>query len=512
MGSNAVFFDNKRIAKNTLILYCRTMIIMLITLYTSRVILQVLGVDDYGIYNVVGGIVLLFSFISNTLSTTSQRYLAFDLACNDSQRLRETFSLILLSYCMVALIVLVLSEIFGVWLLNTRMNIPVERFAAANWVLQVTIVSFVFNVFSAPYIAVVMIHEKMNIYAYISIVDVILKLITAYVLSIIPYDKLISYSLLIMVCSIFVTFTYHNYCKRHFYESRFLFYYNRKRFSQITSFAWWNMIGSLAYVLRNQGVNIMLNIFFTPAINAARAISYQVEAAIKLLTTNYFSAVKPQIYKNYGADNDDKMLSLIMLSSRFSFFLLLIFSLPILFNTERILSIWLVAPPEYSTIFVQLVIVCTMIEVFYIPLGAGMQATGKLKNYQIVVNGIYLLNLPLSYIMLLHGYSPESVFLVSIVLALIDMIPRLLFCKYNYGLSICVFLKTVILKSGLVLMLCLLFGFCIMELVDNNSLSGLSLSLFLIFTITIIAIYLFGINTKERLKANRIISRYCKWK
>jgi len=478
---------------------------MLVSLYTSRVVLLALGVDDYGIYNVVGGVVTMFSFIMNTMSSASQRYLTYDLARGDVGKLRQTFSLVMLSQALLALIGIVLVESVGVWFLNTQMNIPADRIYAANWVLQFALLSYLSHVFAIPYLSVIISHEKMNVYAYVSIIDVVLKLVIVYVLQIFAYDRLIFYASLIFLTSLLSTLFYAVYCYTHYEESHFHYYFNRHKLMEMTSFAWWNMVGIVANILRSQGINILLNIFFSPAVNAARGISYQVNSAIVSFSNNFYTAVRPQIYKNYAIGKLEQMKRLIMDSSRYAFYLLLIITLPIILNVDFILNLWLKNVPAYTAIFVQLVLLCALLEVFYIPLGSGMQAVGKLRNYQLVVNGLYLLNLPISYIFLKNGYPPESTMIINIIIVFIDLMPRLYFCRKYYGLSMKRYLMGVFLKVWSIAIVCYCFGKIFLAFIDGETTAYRFLAIASILAFTFTVIYYVGITSNERHMLNNYI-------
>lgn len=457
MASSEII-GNKQIARNTILLYIRQIITIIISLYTSRVVLATLGVDDYGIYNVVGGIVLMFSFISSTMASASQRYLSFDMAKGDDNTLKETFSLIFLSYIIISIIALVLCEFIGVWFLNSKMNIPPDRLSAANWVLQFSILSFIANLMSTPYMSVVIAREKMDVYAYASICDSVLKLAIVYILLICCYDKLKMYAVLMFVATFIITLFYAIYCIYGFKESRYKYFFDKVRLKEMFSFAWWNVLGSLANVLRSQGINILLNIFFTPAINAARGIAYNVNSAISNFTNNFYTAVRPQIIKRYASGAMDEMYNLVFLSSKFAYYLLLLLSLPILYETEHILIFWLKTPPEYSGLFVKLIIVNSLIEVLNYPLVNALQASGKIKTYQLIVSGCYLINLPISYVLLKIGYPPEITMYINIVLLLVCFYPRLIICRNTLGLSIKVYISKVMSKIMLVTASCLLLS------------------------------------------------------
>lgn len=496
--------SNKRIAKNTLLLYMRQLLIMVVSLYTSRVVLRALGVTDFGIYNVVAGVVTMFSFVMHTMASATQRYLAYDLACGDEKRLKETFGLVMITYLILAVITVVLTESIAVWFLNNKMTIPPDRMYAANWVLQFAILTFLAHIFSAPYLSVIIAHEQMDVYAYVSVADAILRLLVVYLLSAFLYDRLIVYSLLMFVSSSIITFCYMVYCHPRYQESRFHFFYDKKRLAEMTAFAWWNMIGSLANVLRSQGINILLNIFFTPAVNAARGIAYQVNSAITSFAHNFYTATKPQIIKSHASGEDARMRKLITSSSKLAFFLLLLISLPIALNSQFIMSLWLVDPPEYTSLFVELVLLNALAEVFSLPLVTGLQATGNIKYLQLSVSVIYLLNLPISYVFLKMGFSPETPMIINIALVAIAMVPRLLLCHRYYKLPIGRFVFDVLVRVWSVAFVCYVIG---KFLYGDNTDTILSFAI-LTFILWIIVLFLaltFGLSLGERKMAFALI-------
>ena len=489
--------NNRRIAKNTFLLYIRQLLIVLVSLYTSRVVLQTLGVDDFGIYNVVGGVVVMFSFITGTLGSATQRYLAYDLANGDVKRLNETFGMVMLTYILMAIITVVFSESIAVWFLNTKMTIPADRVYAANWVLQFAILTFVVNIFSTPYLSVVIAHEQMNVYAYVSIADVVLKLLVVYLLQVFFIDRLILYAILMFGSSLLITLCYAFYCLRNYKESHFHFFYDKTRFVEMTAFAWWNMIGSLANILRSQGINILLNLFFNPAINAARGIAYQVNNAIISFANNFYTAVKPQIIKSHAKGEDAHMRQLIISSSKLAFFLLLLISLPIALNVHYIISLWLVNPPAYTSLFVQLVILNALAEVFSIPLVTGLHATGNIKYLQLSVSLLYLLNIPVSYVFLRLGYPPETPMIVNLVIVAVCMIPRLLLCRYYYGLSIKQYFFDVVVRGWAIVLLCYYIGTCL-PWTGLDSIIYLVTSTIILWIITLALILVLGLSSHER--------------
>ena len=321
--------NNKRIAKNTLLLYVRTLFIMLVTLYTSRVVLNTLGVTDYGIYNVVGGVVMMFSVISGSLSSSISRFITYELGHGDFDRLKRIFSTSINIQIGISLVILVLAELFGVWFLNTKMNIPAERLSAANWVLQCSLLSFIINLISVPYNACIIAHERMSAFAYISILEAVLKLAVVYMLLVSPYDKLVTYAILLVIVALLIRLTYGQYCRRHFEESRYQFVYDKPLVKEMTSFAGWSFFGNSAYMLNVQGVDMLINIFFGVTLNAARGVATQVQNAVMQFVNNFAVAVNPQITKSYAAGEREYMNKLVCRGARFSYFLLLIFVVPL---------------------------------------------------------------------------------------------------------------------------------------------------------------------------------------
>lgn len=499
--------NNKRIARNTILLYVRQIFTMMVSLYTSRIILNTLGINDYGIYNVVGGIVLMLSFINNTMASASQRFLAYDLTRSSAKQLKETFSLTMFSYLIIALFALILCESIAVWFLNSKMNIPTERIEAANWVLQFSIFSFIVNILTTPYLSVIIAREKMDVYAYASIGDVLLKLSVVFILVYIPFDKLKLYSTLIFLCTLIMAIFYSTYCIKHFEESKYIFYYNKSRLKEMFSFAWWNTLGSLANVLRSQGINILLNIFFSPAVNAARAIAFQVNTAITNFSTNFYTAVRPQIIKSYAADDLGGMFRLIFSSSRFAFYLLFIISLPILLETEVILNLWLKVSPEYSSLFVRLVVINSLMEVLSLPLVNGLQAAGKIKTYQLLISTIYLLNIPISYFFLKIGWPPETTMYINIIIVLICFIPRLIICKHVIRLPVKSYIKEVLIKIVIVVAISIGGGYLVVSMFNIYALWQFVTSTIILTLFSGLVILIIGFTNEERTKLLFIINK-----
>lgn len=421
--------NNKRIARNTLLLYFRMLFLMIISLYTSRIVLNALGVEDFGIYNVAGGVVAMFSILSGSLSAAISRFITYELGKNNVLKLKTIFSSAITIQIGLGIVIAFFAETIGIWFLNTQMNIPIERMTAANWVLQFSIITFIINLISVPYNAVIIAHEKMSAFAYISIFEAIGKLLIAYLITISPIDKLIFYAILMCGVAIAIRLLYGYYCKRHFDECRFHFIWNKQIFQQIFSFAGWNFIGASSAVLRDHGGNIIINLFCGPTVNAARGIAFQVNNAIQGFVSNFMTALNPQITKSYAAKNYTYMMTLIFQGARLSFYMLLLLSLPIIINTHYLLTLWLNTVPEHTVLFVRLVLIFAMSESISGPLITAMLATGNIRNYQIIVGGLQMLNLPTSYILLSLGAIPETVLIVAVLISQCCLMARLYMLK-----------------------------------------------------------------------------------
>ena len=404
--------NNKRIAKNTLLLYVRMLFMMAISLFTSRVILGTLGVEDYGIQNVVGGIVAMFGFLNGSMSSATQRYITFALGKGDKDRLQTVFCTALQIHALIAVIIVLLGETVGLWFLYNKMQLPADRMNAAFWVLQCSIVSTVVMIVSVPYNACIIAHEKMSAFAYISVLEAVLKLVIVYLLLVFPFDKLIVLAVLTLIVQLFIRFCYSIYCHRHFEETKYRHVWDKTLFKEMNGFAVWSLWGNLSVVLYTQGLNMILNVFFGPVVNAARAIAVQVQGAVQQFVGNFQMALNPQITKNYASGNLEQMHSLMFRSARFSFLLLFFLSLPVLLETKFILTLWLKTVPDNAVIFTQIMICISLIYTTANPCVIANQATGKVKVYQMVVGGILLTILPISYIVLKLGAPAYSVFIV----------------------------------------------------------------------------------------------------
>ena len=429
--------NTRRIARNTLMLYGRMLFGMLVSLYTSRVVLNTLGVEDYGIYNVVGGFVAMFSLVSSSLSSAVSRFLTFELGRKDMGRLKLMFSTSLSIHVILALLVILVAETVGLWFLNTRMTIPADRLHAANWVFQASVCSFALGLCSTPFNASIVSHEHMGTFAKVGIMDVMLRLLVVLFIahSSWHFDRLIVYSLLLVLVSISLQCFYLHYCGRHFEECRWRFSFDRPCWKEMSSFAVWNFIGCTAGLLKGQGVNVLLNIFVGPVLNAARGIADQVNAAICSFSGNFMTALNPQITKSYASDNREYTMSLVERGSRFSFYIMFILALPVLLETDFILKLWLKQYPDHTVNFVRLVLLLSLSEMLSNTLITLQNANGNIRNYQIAVGGMLLMNFPLSYCCL------------ALFVSVCCLVLRLLFLRRMVHLSVRRYVRNVCLNT-----------------------------------------------------------------
>lgn len=489
--------NNKRIAKNTLLLYFRMLFLMAVSLYTSRVVLNALGVEDFGIYNVVGGVVAMFSVLSGSLSAAISRFITYELGKGNQKNLNKIFSSAVTIQLGLAGIIILLAETIGIWFLNVKMNIPEVRMEAANWVFQFSILTFAINLISVPYNASIIAHEKMSAFAYISILEAVGKLTIAYLIAIFPIDKLIFYAILMCVVALVVRLAYGNYCKRHFSECTYHFSWDKQLLKSMFSFAGWNFIGASSAVLRDQGGNVVINLFCGPAVNAARGIAFQVNNAVNQFVTNFMTALNPQITKSYASGDKEYMMTLIFQGARLSFYMLFLLSLPILVNTHYILTLWLKIVPEHAVLFVQLILIFALSESISQPLITAMLATGKIRNYQIIVGGLQMMNLPVSYILLRIGYFPEIVIVVAICISQCCLGARLILLRKMINLSITKYLKNVYLNIIIVSIIAVILPLISAYYIKESFINFILISLIAVIC-TLSSIYFIGCNNQER--------------
>lgn len=443
--------NNKQIAKNALALYFRMFLTMLVGLFTSRVILQALGVEDYGIYNVVGGFVSMFSLISGTLASSVSRFLTFELGRNDITRLKSVFNTSICVLLGLALIVFLLTETFGIWYLNNKMVIPEARMTAAFWCFQLSLLTFVVNLINQPYTAAIIAHERMDIYAYLAISDSLLKLLICFAVLHSPIDRLIFYAILLCGVGLLNQIIYVIFCKRKFEECTFHLIFDRSLFKQMFGFAGWNFIGSSAAILTSQGSNLLLNWAGGPVVNAAYGIANTVSGIVATFVSNFTQAFTPQITKRYAAKEYGSLMQLLIYGAKYSYFLMFLMALPIMLTAEFLLNLWLGQVPEHAVWFVRFIILGNLFDAISRPVVNAKNATGNIRNYQIVVGGILLLVLPLSYVAIKLGLPVESVTAVASLISFIAVLARMYMLRGDFpSWSSRVFMRAVVLRVLLV--------------------------------------------------------------
>lgn len=490
--------NNKRIAKNTLLLYFRMLFMMVVSLYTSRVVLNTLGIEDYGIYNVVGGVVAMMSFFNNSMATATQRYLNYEMGKNNQQTLSNIFSSSIICYGIIIALALLIAETFGIWFIEHKLTIPNNRQDAAFWVFQFSILTFIFNMLSVPYNAAIIAHEKMSAFAYISIFEAVGKLAIAYLITISPIDKLVFYSILMCCVSIIIRLIYSYYCQKHFYECKFKWIWDINILKKLFGFSGWMLAGTLSQMFSTQGINIIINIFFGPIYNAARAIAMQIYGAVNGFVTNFMTAVRPQMIKSYAQENLDYTYKLIFSSSKAAFYLLFILSIGILFETQYILYLWLENPPQNASLFTQLVLIDLFITTAYSPIAVMSQASGKIRAYQLTIMVCFSLTFILSFIAFRLGFAAYSTFIILIIIDSLGLFARLFVLKKTVNFPIYKYLKKVILPIIMVLIISSSFSYLIHYFLQNNNLILFVIRIILYLIITVIIIYYIGLSKNEK--------------
>lgn len=502
MSSNQA--NNTRIAKNTLFLYLRLGFSMIVALYTSRVILNALGVDDYGIYNVVGGLVVFFKVVSGSLNAASSRFITYEIGRGNKERLNKIFCTSVNIQIFISIIFVFFAESIGVWYLQTHMNIPESRMYAAHWVLQCSIFSFVAGLISVPYNSTIIAHEHMGAFAYLSILSTFLNLGVALVINYVTFDKLIFYALAILGINVLMRFIYGIYCKMHFEESEWHWVKDKALFKEMTSFAGWNFIGASSGVLMGQGVNLLMNSFFGVAVNAARGIASSVDGPINMLVGNFTMALNPQITKSYAAGDKEYMHDLVCKGAKYSYFIMFIFALPILLETPQILILWLKQVPEYTVIFTRITILISLNGVLSQTLITSMLASGNIKKYQIIVGGLNLSIFPLAYIAFKLGLPPYSSYIIQFAIFAIELVARLILLKDMVSLPVKKYVNEVL---GVILFVSLISA--ILPIIICNLLPETILRAAIVVLTSIIcvalSIYFLGLKQGEKIWVNNKI-------
>lgn len=499
--------ENKRIAKNTLVLYVRMAVMMIISFFTARITLNALGVTDYGINNVVGGLVSMFSLISNSLTSSTMRFMTFGLGEGNMDKLKRTFSTAINIHIILAVIVVIAVETLGVWFLHNKMTIPAERMYAATWVLHCSVVVFAIGLLSVPYNAAIIAHEKMSAFAYMTIFDAAARLIIVAGIYYYNGDKLILLAIMAMFQSVIKQMIYWIYCHRKFEECTYHPIWDKELNRSMFGFAGWNFIGSTAGLMKDQGVNVVINIFTGPTVNAARGIAMQINGIIGQFTGNFSMAFSPQITKNYASGELNRMHNLIYQGTRLSYYLFMFISIPVLYEVEMVLQIWLGQVPEHTVLFTRLALILSLCEIISGALITAQLATGNIRNYQIVVGGILLLNFPISYMLLKMGMFPEVTLIVAIIISQICLFARLWFLRSMIKLPARVFLKKVYLNVIVVTIIaCIPPALCYFFM--DQGWIRLIVLCFVSVISSVIAIYFVGCTQGERYLVKEYIKKF----
>lgn len=477
-----------------------------VSLYTSRVVLEVLGISDYGVYSVVGGVVVLFEFFTSSMRNATQRFLSIEIGKNNSENVRQIFSTSIIIHIGISLILLLLSETIGFWFVNTKMNFPQDSINSANFVFQFSVLSAIVRVVRVPYNALIIANEKMDVFAYTSIFEGFIKLAVVYMLKLMPYDKLSSYSVLLFLSSLLVFSIHKLYCNRNFVESRFHLNKNISSYKEMLYFSSWTLIGSLSAILRSQGMNVMLNILFGVIVNAAYGVMIQVQSSVLNFVVNFQTAVNPQIIKRYSEGNKQSMFQLMFQSSKFSYYLTLILVAPIVYNIDFILEFWLIKPPNHSSNFVRLSLIFILIDCISFSLIKGIEASGKVKWYQITIGSLICLNLPISYILLQYWDIPELFLFVLIGITFLSLGIRMFFLRAILDFPVKKYFNEVLFRLFIVSAIV----FSSMYLVSglrSDSFPSLIVVSFGIVSYVVIIVYLFGIRSEERGLVQELFSK-----
>lgn len=490
--------SNQRIAKNTVFLYFRMILLLGISLYTSRAVLAALGVDDYGVYNVVGGFVSMFSMVSAALYNASTRFITFALGEGDEQHVNDVFCTSLSLHILLALGLCLIIEPVGIWFVSQKMTIDPTRISAALWVLQFSILTFALNIIMVPYNACIIAHEKFKAFAYIGIFDALLKLFIVYLLYVSMFDKLIVYAFLMFVESIMIRFVYSVYCKKNFKECRYKVKIHKPIFRKMASFSGWNLLGSSSFILRDQGVNILINLYCGPAVNAARAVAHHAMAGVNQFANGFLTAMNPQIIKDYAAGQREHMHFLVNAGAKLSAFMIVLMAVPLISTADFVMGVWLVEVPEHAVLFLQLLLVFLLFNSMSSSLTTGIDATGNNKRLQVYSAFVSLLNLPLSLIILLVGFPPEFTVVIAILLAIITLFIKAFLSHKQYDLPFWGYIYNVFVKVSLIFAITVSFGL-FLEHRMGEGWGAFIVEVIIIIIVSTLVIYILGLNRREKL-------------
>lgn len=493
--------DNNRIAKNTLLLYLRMILLFVVSFYTTRVLLQELGIADFGLYNVVAGFVAMLGFMNQSMTNSIQRFLNFQLGKGSKPGVKKYFEVSLTTQILLAAILVLIFETFGLWFLNTKMTIPESKELSANIVFQLSFVSLLIGLVRDPYNAMIIAKEKMDFYAYVSIGEALLKLLIAFAVSWLPFDRLITYSVLLLLTTLFVYVCTVLYCQRLAPYLSFRLDFDKIVLKEVLSFGGWNLMGTASGMAKSQGINVLINMFFSVTVNAARGVAFQVLSGVQQFVMNFQVAINPQIIQSFSSNNKERYLRLTYLSAKISLYLMWLVTLPVILCIDDILNVWLGSAniPEYTAEFVIIVLFTGLFDSLGSSLSTSIYATGKIKSYQIIVSLIKIMVLPLSYVAYLRGAMPAAAMYISLTLAFFEQTLRvIIWCRLVHE-PIVNYLKQVAIRGLVVIMLSYFVCFYLMAIINIESqLLTILMSVFISIVINIIIIVVFALNSGER--------------
>lgn len=502
--------NNKRIFKNTAYLYLRQFVIMALSFFTTRIVLEKLGSSDYGVNNVVGGFVSMFTVLNSILQTGTRRFLSLNLGKGDQLILKHTFSTAFVIHLMVGVIVVILLETFGLWFLNTQLNIAPDRMVAANWVYQFSVFSVFLSITQTPYTAAVTSHENFSIYALMSIFDTVAKVAILFLLVWIPGDKLIIYAALLFGVGLISISIYRIYCIHNFPECKFSLYVDKRLLTDMVHFSGWSVIGNLFQVVNNQGVTILLNIFFSTLVNAARGLASTVTFTISQFVNGFIVAAEPQLVKYYGAKDTERFEKLVFDITQYTLFLLAIFAVPVFMEIDYVLKIWLVEVPEYTSAFIKITIVSSLIVNSYIMIDKAIIASGHIKQMALIGNTIPIIQLPLVYLFLKMGYSPVITYLITLVPQLLGMFANLWISKLYINFPSRRFFLQIMLKNYLLIAVACIVPYIVRGMMEDGFLRFLTVcSLSVLCTTALMYFFALNAETKQMVR-QKVIGKFCK--
>ena len=493
---------NKRIAKNTLLLYIRMFIMMGVSLYTSRVVLQTLGVDDFGLYNIVGGVAVLFSVFNSSLAGSTQRFLNYEMGRDDVSAVNKVFGCSIMLHIILCVVLIILAETIGLWYVNTYLNVPFGRYDASRIVYQLSVLTLCINVLRVPFNACIIAHEKMDFYAYVSVAEAVLKLIVVFMLTMCDFDRLIFYSFLILLVTVLVNVSYVIYCSKIFPDIKTKLLWEKQTIKGMLSFSGWSLFGSAAVISAQHGINLVLNFFCGVGLNAAAGIAHQVTSAMYGFIANFQTAFNPQIVKLYAQNQINDYFDLIFRASKFSFLLFWLISVPVFIYAPVIMDIWLDEVPPHAVSFCRVILIYLLIDALNGPLWTAVNATGKIRVYQILMSGIILCNIPVAIVLLWLGLEPELVWFSKIIFNIIAMIVRWGYLRRIVGFPYRKYMTDVMIPLLLVIFLSTVpLSILYLSSFDINIWISVLFSLSYILFVS----FVFGLNKQERLKIKEIV-------